>query len=831
MEVNLIRKIGHAAVILALVTLIRFGVPPKAVAARPPQRDLITNEIDESRRVILRGNTRPEARREHDRGRVPDGFPLEHMLLQLRRPPELQQEFDTYVDSLTSGKSPNFHKWLAPEEVGTSYGLSERDLRHIELWLRRHHIRVNFVYPNHVLMDISARADELREAFHTDVHFLDVRGEKHFANMNDPEIPEALAPAIVGIVSIHDFRPHPMFHQRVPPAFTDASGNYYVTPPDMAAIYNLDPLFSQGITGAGQTVVVVEDSDPFTTADWNTFVTEFQLGKYGGSVAVTHPNIMGMPVNCTDPGYTSTPMNPVGAEVALDMEYVTGAAPAASVNVATCADTATFGGLIAINNIAGSSTHPYIISVSYGFCEPALGSAGNLGYLTAYQTAASEGISVFVAAGDQDAASCDFGAAGASNGINVSGFATTPYNVAVGGTDYIDTFNGTNTTYWNSTNSPTLQSAKGYVPEIPWNDSCASVLLAIAVFGSPVTDGADGGSCGFGIAQMVSGGSGGPSGCATGVPSTANQVSGTCAGYPKPSWQSGLLGNPNDGVRDIPDVSLFAAAGTWSHSYVYCWSDTTNGGASCAAAPDPATGSWSSAGGTSFASPILAAIQALVNQRTAALTRTPIPGQGNPNPVYYAIAKLEYPGAANANCDSSNQPLPRRGVSTSCVFYDVTQGDMDVNCAFGSPDCFGATAGNNDGALSTGAISGLSFTGGSGYTSAPACSISAPHNPNAAQYNGSPKGAQAFCTATISGAGAVNSVTLNAGGAGSGYAPLPICTLTGGGGSGATCTVTGITTNAYQPAFPTTPGWDFATGIGTINAYNLVFSTMWAEGP
>jgi len=830
-----VRKIGLLAVACALVAVFRFGLFAKAYGRTGPARDLITKPVDESRRVILRGNTRPEVRPEHDRGPVPDDFPLEHMLLQLRRPPELQQEFDNYVDGLTRGSSPNFHQWLAPEQVGEDYGLSESDLREIKRWLRRHGFRVNFVYPNRVVMDISATARDLREAFHTDIHFLEVRGEHHFANMNDPEIPEALAPAIAGIVSIHDFRPHPMVHQHVRPAFTDAtSGNYYVTPPDMAAIYNLNPLFSQGITGAGQTVVVVEDSNPFTTADWNTFVTQFQLGKYGGSVTVTHPNVMGMAVNCTDPGNISTAGNPVDEEVAVDMEYATAAAPGAAINVATCADTATFGGLIAINNIAASSPHPYIISVSYGFCEPALGSTGNMGYLSAYQTAASAGISVFVAAGDQDAASCDFGAAAAINGITVSGFATTPYNVAVGGTDYIDTFNGTNTTYWNATNSPTLQSANGYIPEIPWNDSCAGILLVLYADNILGTNenppyGASGFCNNDGFGTFVSGGSGGPSACATGVPSTANQVSGTCAGYPKPPWQSGLFGNPDDGVRDIPDVSLFAAGGTWLHSYVFCWSNAGDGGSSCAAAPSPSTGSWSSNGGTSFAAPILAGIQALVNQRTAALSIVGAPGQGNPNPVYYAIAKLEYGASGNANCDSSNQPLPRRGVASACVFYDVTQGDIDVACTFGSPDCFGADAGGDVGALSTGAILGLMLTaGGTGYTSAPACSISAPHNTNTALYNGSPKGVLATCTATLTGT-SVSGVSI--GNPGSGYAPLPICTLSGGGGSGAACMVTGITVNAYQPAFPTTPGWDFATGIGTINAYNLVFSTVWKEGP
>jgi subtilase family serine protease len=830
LEENLIWRVGRAAVIVGLATTCYFGASAKAAGPRASARDLVTHEIDDRLRVTLRGNTRPEAKRENDRGPVPDDFKLEHMLLQLRRPPELEQQYDEYLETLTQRNSANFHQWLTPSEVGDAYGLSHSDLRRIESWLRSHRIRVNFIYPNRVVMDISATAAELREAFGVNVHFLEVNGQRHYANVNDPEIPEALASAIVGIVSIHDFRPHPMIKPRAQYTYTDSNGTFQtVTPADLAEIYNLNPLFSQGITGANQTVVVVEDSDPFATTDWTTFEQEFKLTQYGGTLTVTHPNAAGN--NCIDPGDNSNDI-----EVELDMEYAAAAAPAAAIVVATCADTATPGPIIALENIAASDPHPYIISVSYGECEPGNGAANNAALYSAYQTAASEGISVFVSSGDEGPTSCDADEGSASHGINVSGWASTPYNVAVGGTDFGDTFAGTNATYWSATNSSALESAMSYIPEIPWNDSCAGVLVATYVGDNPPY-----GSSGFCNSaegknfRTTASGSGGPSGCATGAASTSGEVSGTCVGYPKPSWQSGLFGNPDDAVRDIPDVSLFASNGLWGHLYVFCYSHAGSGfiGNPCTGTPDPTarTGTtWSAAGGTSFASPILAGIQALVNQRTAALTITPIPGQGNPNPVYYAIAAAEYGSSGSTLCNSSAQPLPRRGVATSCVFYDVTQGDIDVNCTFGSANCYdpGATFGNGfNGAIITGTVSGLTVSAaGVGYTSDPACTISAPHNRDA--YNGYSGGTQATCTATASG-GHVTAVTLT--NAGAGYAPNPVCTLTGGGGTGATCSVSGVTDAAYQPAFAATPGWDFATGIGTINAYNLVFSPLWAEGP
>ena len=204
---------------------------------------------------------------------------------------------------------------------------------------------------------------------------------------------------------------------------------------------------------------------------------------------------------------------------------------------------------------------------------------------------------------------------------------------------------------------------------------------------------------------------GGPSGCATGTPSTGGIVSGTCRGWPKPSWQS-VLGNPNDGVRDTPDVSLFAADGLWSQFYIFCWSDTAHGGAACGCDPS----AWIGAGGTSFASPIMAGVQALINQKAGG-------PQGNPAPVYYQLAAGEYGSVGNSSCNSDHG----NAVASSCIFYDVTSVDMDVDCV--GPNCF----------LADGSVGVLSTSNSS-----------------------------------------------------------------------------------FLPAYGTGVGWDFATGIGTINAANLV---------
>ncbi len=801
----------------------------------PHARVLITRPIDESRLLRLAGNTRREANSNNDRGRVADDFLMEHMLLLMRRPPELEQQFEQYIESLIDKSSPNFHHWLTPDEQGQMYGLAQEDLDTVTGWLQSHGFTVGYVYPNRQVIDFSGTAGEIREAFHTEIHHLDANGERHFANMSDPQIPEALAPAVLGVVSMSDFRPHAYF---LPPTQyqvicgqTSCNGATYnlVAPADVQTIYNLVPVYRQGIYGQGQTIVVVEDAAAYSN-DPTTYQTTFGLTKYGGSWSNTHPNSGG---NCRAPATH----NSDEVEADIDVEIALAVAPGATIEAASCRDETTFGGLIALENLVSAGSPPAVISMSYGECEAGNTQAGNAAFYNAFQSAAAAGVSVFVSSGDSLSTLCSDGYMYGYFGIGVTGWGSTPYNVAVGGTDFEDNYNAKEASipvgnYWSSTNSSIYGNAESYVPEIPWNDSCASWLISnyngfSSTYG---TSGFCNSSTGESDYITISGGSGGPSGCANGA-STNGYVTTGCAGYAKPSWQAGIFGNPADGVRDLPDVSLFASNGVWGHFYVICWSDTTyyasQGAVACGNPPNPlgSTPTWSGFGGTSFAAPMMAAIQALVNQKWSTKA-------GNPNPIYYQIAKAEFGSNGNSACYSINQP-PRRGLASACTFYDITQGDIDADCLQygGDTPCY-ILSGTN-GVLSTEPVASVSvIQGGSGYTSAPTCTVGAPATRTAYL---SPTGGTIYaggtqagsCTASISG-GSVTSIAFSPSGAG--YAGGSGCTLTGGGGSGATCAAeVSITTasTTYAPSFYATPGWDFATGIGTVNAYNLVFNTAW----
>jgi hypothetical protein len=706
-----LRRLGIAGGVLAAAAL-GFASWPSALAQTAGGRAqaLITQAVDDGNLIGLAGNIPLAARNAtNDRGSAPDTMPMPHMLLQLRRPAAQEQALTTLIEQLHDSNSPNYHQWLSAEQLGAQFGPAASDIQTITNWLSQHGFTVNAVLANRMAIDISGTAGQVRTALHTEIHYLDVNGVTRFANVSDPQIPAALATAVVGFAALNNIPPKPMMRQVQkqfsPAGFVCGPGFAFpcnlVTPADLATIYNFNQLFAAGTTGQGQTIYLIEDTDLYTAADWTTFRSTFGIpvSSYPGASLTT-----------VNPGNCAHNVNGDDGEAILDAEYASAGAPSAAIVIASCVDL-----MFAIQSVVNGANPPAIMSISYGFCESGIGAAGNQALYTAYQTGVAAGMSIFVSSGDGGADSCDNHdtATSSTSGISASGFASTPYNVAVGGTDFSDVYSNLTSFYWSSSNSPSYGSANSYIPEIPWNNSCGSEIYA-SHYGFATTYGPSG-LCNSSTASAnsllnIGAGSGAPSSCATGSGAS-------CRGWPKPSWQSGFIGNPPDNVRDVPDVSLFAAAGGWGHFYIFCYSDPNNGGAPCTGSPI----GWSGAGGTSFASPIWAGIQALVNQYTGSR-------QGNPNPALYKIAATEYGAGGVSLCNASNGS----GNGNSCTFYDVTLGDNIVDCTSGTPNC---------------------------------------------------------------------------------YAP------------GGTYGVLSTSTSSYAPAFKAGTGWDFATGLGTVNVYNLV--THW----
>ncbi len=349
-----------------------------------------------------------------------------------------------------------------------------------------------------------------------------------------------------------------------------------------------------------------------------------------------------------------------------------------------------------------------ILNVSYGICELELGTSGNTAYKNLWESLSSAGIAVFVATGDSGAASCDQGGDGggqnlpypAEFGLSVSGYSSTPYNTAVGGTDFnwcnswADAASGATCTaspHWNSTNSTTGANAVGYIPEVPWNDSCANpLLLPFFQYGAnqtglSITNDAEGG-CNFILEYAQAsedtsldflvdtvGGTGGASTCTinntTASTTTATLDPASCsAGYPKPSWQAGIPGIRADGRRDVPDVSFFASNGFMSSAYLIC-ETPGNTGCDYASSGDLVA---QEIGGTSVASPAMAGVMALLNQKAGA-------PWGSPNAELYTLgSKQSYAGCSSETVTTSS----------TCYFNDIDSSNNAQPCATGqSPNC------------------------------------------------------------------------------------------------------------------------------------------------
>jgi hypothetical protein len=642
--------------------------------------------------ATLGGNVHPMARAANDRGALPGTQPVTRMTLLLRRSATQETALQQLLTEQQDPKSPNYHAWLTPQQFGEQFGPADSDIQTLRNWLSSQGFSNLQITNGKTLITFDGTAGQVRNAFHTDIHRLSVHGKEHFANMQEPQIPQALAPVVAGVAGLHNFHPQPLLKRfgkfqrnmktgEITPLFTYTNVNggtfYGVGPADFKAIYNVPST----LDGTGVSIAVVGQSN-INLQDVADFRTIFGLPANQPTVILNGP----------DPGLVSGDEG----ESDLDVEWAGAIAPKATVKFVTSQSASTDGvsGVdasavyIVDNNVAA------VLSESYGACESALGTAGNQFYQLLWQQAEAQGITVVVSAGDNGSAGCDDpnSQSSAAGGIAVSGIASTPYNVAMGGTDFNQA--GQQTTYWNTCSGvpcstiPPL-SAKGYIPEMVWNDSCAAA-------GATGCNSVNSGSA---TANIVAG-SGGPS-----------------AVYPRPSWQSNAItGMPTDGHRDLPDLSLFSADGANNSFYIVCQSDQDIAGdtgcnlTTFVSSDNGPLHDFQGVGGTSAAAPTFAGIMALINQKTGQR-------QGNANPSLYTLGKNE----AYASCDSS-QGTSGKAANTTCVFNDIT-GNIAANgntptlnnsvpCSGGSTNC-SKTSSGGFGVLVSGASP--AFTAGLGY--------------------------------------------------------------------------------------------------------------------
>ena len=470
-------------------------------------RSRVTQPVDNARFTRLPRTTHVATSLATDLGRAQADLPMERVLMTLDSGPERQAALDQLIAEQQDPSSQNYQRWLTPEEFAERFAPSQQDIDAVTQWLESQGFRVEQIAGGKRIVEFSGTAGEVERAFHTEIHHYDLNGASHVANAVDIAVPEALAPVIGGLASLHTFRHAPMHRMLT----VLANGSQGLGPYDFATIYNVRPLWNTNFDGTGQPVAVGERTN-IRLSDVAAFRSYFGLPA----------NVPQVIVNGTDPGIVASEE----LEADLDVEWSGAIAKGATVKMVVSRSTNASDGVDLSNQYIVNNNLAAAMSVSFGTCEAALGS-GNAFYNALWQQAAAQGISVFVAAGDSGSAGCDNpdSTLPASHGFGVNGLASTPYNTAVGGTAFNEA--GNIAAYWNSTNDANKASAKSYIPEVVWNVSSYAR-------GSR--------------SNNLSAGSGGVS-----------RV------YATPSWQTGAgvpAGDPGAASqhhRYVPDVSLTAS--------------------------------------------------------------------------------------------------------------------------------------------------------------------------------------------------------------------------------------------------------------------------------
>jgi subtilase family serine protease len=578
----------------------------QSAVAQPPSR--VVERVEESQPYTLRGNTPPRARVAEDQGSVTSSFPLSDITIHLKRSDTQQQQLNQLLADQQNPKSPRYHKWLTPEQFGAQFGVSDQDAAKIKSWLSSKGFKNVQVSRSKTFIRMSGNASHVESAFHTVVHLYQGTDRLHFANATDPVLPHALEGVVGGISGLNDFHPRPHVHvlrragSAVPHFTSDITGNHYLAPGDFSTIYDLSPLYKQGIDGSGQKIAVAGQTD-INLAQVATFRTNSGLSANAPTV------VLGGTV---DPGVNADDQ----LEAYLDVEWAGAVAPNAKIVYVNSTDVFTSAQYAIDNNVAP------VLSLTYGLCEQQFGDTTATEAM--FQQANAQGMSVVAASGDAGAADCDGDSASipatATLGLSVDYPASSPEVTGVGGTEFNE--GNSVSSYWSSTNGTDNSSALSYIPEMVWNDTAA--------------------------ASQLSAGGGGVSSC------IMKDTSGNCAGgFAKPSWQTGN-NVPDDGVRDVPDVSLNASVA--HDQYLVCASDgtvTVNGKLQqedCTNGFRGADTTVDVVGGTSAGSPSFAGVVALINQGFGA--------QGNVNPRLYSLAS-----------------------TSTDAFHDITTGNNIVPCA------------------------------------------------------------------------------------------------------------------------------------------------------
>jgi subtilase family serine protease len=518
----------------------------------PPVKNRVKGEISTSRRFAVKENESPLARTGQDAGDVGESFMLRGITFVFKMTDAQQAALNQLLLDQQTRSSPDYHKWLTPEQYAARFGASQDDAQKVKTWLEREGFTFVQTARSRARISFDGSAERVNRVFLTPIHRYQIGGQMHYANVSAPFLPSQLQELVSAVRGLNDFHPKARAVRsrqagtNTTAHFTSSiSGAHFLAPEDFAVIYNVRSLYNAGIDGTGQKIAIAGQTD-IDLKDIDAF-------RSAAGLPANEPLVV---LYGADPG---TNTNDLG-EADLDIEWAGAVARNATIVYANSTDVFNSAIHAIDDNLAP------VLSLTYGTCEANVSAAEMSTLTAAFQQANAQGITVIAASGDFGAADCDEPTdskqvvASATHGLSIDVPSDIPYVTALGGSTLTE---GTGT-YWNTINDANGGSALSYIPETVWNDTSTTAGIAAS---------------GGGASKL----------------------------FTKPVWQTGE-NVPNDGFRDTPDVSLSASAN--HDGYLMC------SGGDCVNGFRDTDNTVDLAGGTSVAAPTFAGIIALLNQHS-----------------------------------------------------------------------------------------------------------------------------------------------------------------------------------------------------------------------
>ena len=383
----------RSAVILSLSVLVLFFASIAAHAA--PAVPLTT----------LNGHVPQWAASSGDLGGLPETR-LTHLTVVLARPAATEAAFEKFLSDVQNPASPSFHKFLTPAQVGSLYGPAGTDVNAVAQWLISQGLSVDTITPDHTRVIFSGSSSAIGRALNTEFHRYQVGGKQPDVRISinrEPTVPTALVSVIAAISGLST--EHLTSDARVvkrgasagdlSPQYTQADGvTHLLMPADFATIYDIGPVYKAGYTGTGVKVAII-GTNRVNPVD----ITAFQTAT--GLNVSAQPNVIIPPLG-TDPGTSSGAYTGQGEQM-LDTNRVMGTAPGAEVDLVVSASPGTTNGLLVAAEYNVTTLLDPVMTISYGGCEATKGTTLVTTWSNLFQTAAAEGITVLISAGDSGA--------------------------------------------------------------------------------------------------------------------------------------------------------------------------------------------------------------------------------------------------------------------------------------------------------------------------------------------------------------------------------------------------------------------------------------------